>query len=273
MTILPDTTADAAEISAPPLRTGATLITGASSGLGRGLALALAARGEDLALCARRVDQLEAVRDAILGTYPGARVLLRSLDVNDHDAVFTAFRELDDALGGFERVIVNAGVGAATPVGQGGFARNRAVLETNLVAALAQCEAAVERFRARGRGHLVCMSSVSASRGLPGSLTVYAASKAGLSALAEGIRADVRGTDLRVTTLCPGFIETEMTAGKRRPMMVDLDTGVAALLRAIDAEVPVAYLPRWPWAPVAFLMRHLPLPWVARLAGGGALNT
>ena len=84
------------------------LITGASSGLGAEMARQFAAKGRDLALCARRLDRLE---DAARRTRrrTGVRVAIRALDVNDHDAVFTVFDELRDELGGLDRVIVNAG--------------------------------------------------------------------------------------------------------------------------------------------------------------------
>ena len=153
------------------------LITGASSGLGRGMAREFAGAGRDLALCARRLDRLEALKTELEAEHPGIRVAVRSLDVTDHDAVFRVFGELRDELGGLDRVVVNAGIGQGAPVGKGQFALNRAIVETNFLAALAQCEAAMEIFRAAGQGHLVLISSMSAMRGLRGGLTAYAASK------------------------------------------------------------------------------------------------
>lgn len=87
------------------------LITGASSGLGAGMAREFAARGRNLALAARRVERLEELRDELLAAYPGITVSVRALDVNKHDDVFTVFREFDEELGGLDRVIVNAGLG------------------------------------------------------------------------------------------------------------------------------------------------------------------
>ena len=86
------------------------LITGASTGLGRGMALEFAARGRDLALCARRLDLLQALREEIAAHHPGVRVAIRALDVNDHARVFSVFGELRDELGGLDRIIVNAGI-------------------------------------------------------------------------------------------------------------------------------------------------------------------
>ncbi|NIH79817.1 NADP-dependent 3-hydroxy acid dehydrogenase YdfG [Amycolatopsis viridis] len=135
---------------------------------------------------------------------------VRGLDVTDHDAVFRVFRELRDELGGLDRIVVNAGLGKGQPLGTGYFAANRQTAETNFAAALAQCEAAMEIFREQGAGHLVVISSMSALRGMPRNLTTYAASKAGVAAPAEGIRADRFGTGITVTTLFPA------TSGRRR---------------------------------------------------------
>lgn len=241
------------------------LITGASSGLGAGMAREFAARGCHLALCARRTERLEALRDELVAAH-GVRVELRALDVNDHARVPEVFQDFECALGGLDRVIVNAGIGEGRRIGSGHFETNRRTIETNLIAGLAQCEAALEIFRRQHRGHLVVVSSMSAVRGLPRHLTAYAASKAGLAHLAEGIRADVMGTPLRVTTLLPGYIRTELNAGaKRLPFEVDEATGSRALVRAIEREAAVACVPAWPWRPLAWLMRVLPLRWVVAL--------
>lgn len=245
--------------------TRSVLITGASSGLGAEMARQLAILGYDLALCARRVERLEELRTEIGNAHPQRRIHLRALDVNDHDDVFAAFREADAALGGIDRVIVNAGIGKGAPVGTGRFDANKQTLMTDFVAALAQCEAALELFRAAGRGHLVVVSSVSALRGMPRAMTAYAAAKAGLATLAEGIRADTLGTGITVTTLFPGYIVSEMNAGNRTPLMVDTATGVRAMVRAIEKESATAIVPPWPWRPLAVLMRHAPLQVLRKL--------
>jgi short-subunit dehydrogenase len=236
------------------------LITGASTGLGRGMALEFAARGRNLALCARRIELLQLLRTEIATRFPGVKVAIRALDVTNHGQVFDVFRALHDELGGLDRVIVNAGVGRGAPVGTGQFAANKATAETNFVAALAQCEAALEIFRARNAGHLVTIASVAAIRGLPRYQTVYAATKAGLASLTEGIRADLWGTPIRVSAIYPGYIGTEISSGARKRMfLVDAATGCRALARAIESERPTSFVPPWPWTPIAFLMRHVPL--------------
>ncbi|WP_024875754.1 SDR family oxidoreductase [Saccharomonospora piscinae] len=244
------------------------VITGASSGLGEGMARRFAARGHDLALCARRRDRLDALAAELTARHPGIRVVVRELDVNDHDRVFTVFEELSTELGSLDRVIVNAGLGKGQPVGTGHFTANLQTVRTNFVAGLAQCEAAVAHFRERGAGHLVVVSSFSALRGLPRNLTSYAASKAGISALADGIRADLLDTPIRVTTLLPGYIESEMTgrASGRTPLLAGADSGARALVKAIEREPARAYVPSWPWTPLSVLMRVLPMRLLRRFS-------
>ncbi|MFF0561369.1 SDR family NAD(P)-dependent oxidoreductase [Streptomyces sp. NPDC004266] len=139
-------------------------------------------------------DRLQALREELLAAHPGIKVSVRSLDVNDQQQVFDAFHALREDLDGPDRIIVNAGLGKGKPIGTGRFDANLQTARTNFTAALVQCEAIMETFRAQGSGHLVVVSSMSALRGLPRNLTTYAASKAGLSALAEGIRAEMTVT-------------------------------------------------------------------------------
>jgi short-subunit dehydrogenase len=241
------------------------LITGASSGLGEGMARIYAARGHSLGLCARRTERLEKLKAELEGEHPDIRVAVRALDVNDHPQVFQVFRDLASELGGLDRVIVNAGVGKGAPVGGGNFEANRQTAQTNFVGALAQCEAAMEIFRAAGAGHLVVVASIQAVRGFPGTMSTYAASKAGVAALAEGIRCDVLDTPIKVTTLLPGYIRSEMTAGvKGAPFMVDNETGSKALADAIDKEVATAAVP-WPWRLIGPALRVLPLSVIKRM--------
>lgn len=247
-----------------------TLITGASSGLGEGMARHLAASGHHLALTARRVERLEALRDELVAVHPGIRVSVHALDVNDHDAVFRVFGEAADALGGLDRVVVNAGLGKGGRIGTGKFEANRQTAMTNFVAALAQSEAAMEHFYERNAGHLVLISSMSAMRGMPSAMTTYAATKAGVAHLAEGIRSDLigrKGHDIKVTTLFPGYIASEMNeqVAQEQRLMVDTETGTAAMVKYIEKEVVDAAVPAWPWAPIGQVMKHAPLSVVRKL--------
>lgn len=241
------------------------LITGASSGLGEGMAREFAAMGRHLALCARRVDRLLQLKAELEARHPGVKVSVRPLDVNDHAQVFEVFRAFREEFGRLDRVVVNAGLGKGQPIGKGRFDANLQTAQTNFIAALAQCEAAVEIFRAQNAGHLVAISSMSAMRGLPRNLTTYAATKAGLAALAEGIRAELLRTPIKVTTIYPGYIETELSSkAAKTPLMVDTASGCRALVKAIEREPAQACVPAWPWTLVGWFMRHAPLGWVAR---------
>jgi NADP-dependent 3-hydroxy acid dehydrogenase YdfG len=243
------------------------LITGASSGLGAGMARIFASRGHSLALTARRLDRLEALASELTAARPDIDVVTAALDVNDHDQVFEVFGSCRDTLGGLDRVIVNAGLGKGARIGTGRFDANRQTATTNFVGALAQCEAAMQIFYAANAGHLVVMSSITAGRGMPSAMTTYGATKAAVAALAEGIRSDVLGTPINVTTLYPGYIRSEMNervAHKVR-FMVDTETGCRALVAAIEKEGAEYEVPPWPWKPIGFAIRHVPLRYVRKL--------
>ncbi|MBB5911852.1 hypothetical protein BJY24_000719 [Nocardia transvalensis] len=241
------------------------LITGASSGLGAGMAREFARRGRDLALCARRVDNLEQLRSELRAAHPGITVAVRGLDVNDHAAVPRVFDELHDELGGLDRVIVNAGLGKGAALGTGRADANIATATTNFVSALAQAEAALRIFRAQNSGHLVLISSMSAVRGLPGKKAAYSASKAGLSALGEGLAIELRADPIAVTTVQPGFIATDMAARAGDATLVaPLDKGVASMVAAIEREVVRASVPAWPWRALGLALPLLPRTIVAR---------
>ena len=244
------------------------LITGASSGLGAEMARQLAASGNDLALCARRTDRLDALREEILAAHPGRRVEVKALDVNDHDQVFEVFRAFASDLGTIDRVVVNAGLGKGAPLGTGKFEANRETAMTNFVGALAQTEAAMEIFRDQGFGHLVMVSSMSAMRGMPKTMTTYAATKAGVAHLAEGLRTELHGKDgYQVTVLYPGYIRSEMNehVEQQTPLMVSTDKGVRSMVEAMEKEVDSACIPRLPWSVLAPVMKHAPIPVLRKL--------
>jgi len=244
------------------------LITGASSGLGAEMARQLAARGHDLALCARRTDRLEELKAEILRLHPDRRVEVRALDVDDHEQVFAVFRAFAADFGTLDRVVINAGLGKGAPLGTGRFDANRQTAMTNFVGALAQTEAALEVFRAQNAGHLVMISSMSAMRGMPKTVTTYAATKAGVAHLAEGVRADVMDTPIKVSVIYPGYIRSEMNEKvKNAPFIVSTEKGVAAIVDAVEKEKPSARVPSWPWVPLGTAMKHLPLPLARKLLG------
>lgn len=238
------------------------LITGASSGLGEGMTRLFAKLGYNLAICARRVDRLERLQSELMAEYPNIRIEYKTLDVSDYDAIFEVFDAFAADFGHIDRVVVNAGIGDSRRIGKGRFDTNRRTVEINFISALAQCEAAMNIFRAQNSGHLVVISSMSAMRGLPKHLTAYGASKAGLAHLAEGIRADMLLTKLpiKVSTIFPGYIRTEINENaKPLPFEVDADVGTKAIVAAIEAGVEEACVPSLPWSIVGQAMKHLPL--------------
>lgn len=243
------------------------LITGASSGIGAGMAREFAKKGYNLAICARRLDRLDALKQELVTQY-GIQVSTRILDVTDYDQVFEVFNAFKADFGTIERVIVNAGVGHGRRIGKGYFEINRATVETNFISALAQCEAAVEIFRTQNAGHLVVISSMSAMRGMPKNLTAYGASKAGVAFLAEGIRAELLNTPIQVSTIYPGYIRTEINQGAAKlPFEVDEKTGSRLLAAEIEKAPVTACVPKWPWLPLGWAMKVLPLTLVNKLSG------
>ena len=243
------------------------LITGASSGLGAEMARQFAARGHDLALCARRTEKLDALRAEIAEHHPDVRVEVRALDVTDDDQVFEVFRAFRKDFGTIDRVIVNAGLGKGAPLGTGRYDANKQTAMTNFVAALAQSEAAMEIFREQDAGHFVMISSMSAMRGMPKTLTTYAATKAGVAHLAEGLRTELHGKAIKVTVLYPGYIRSEMNdqVAQATPLMTSTEKGVRAMVDAIEKEKASACVPALPWAPLSLVMKHAPIPLLRKM--------
>ena len=186
--------------------------------------------------------------------------------MNDDAQVFEVFRAFRDDFGRLDRVIVNAGLGKGAPLGTGRYDANRETAMTNFVAAIAQAEAAMEIFRAQNAGHLVLVSSMSAMRGMPKSMTVYAATKAALSHLGEGLQYELLGKPIKVTVLHCGYIASEMNERVQQQVkfMVSTEDGVRSMVDAIEKEKAHAYVPALPWTALA--PRHEARP-AARSSG------
>jgi short-subunit dehydrogenase len=250
------------------MTTGTILITGASSGLGAEMARQFAALGYDLAITARRTDRLDVLAAEIIAAHPNRTVITKALDVNDDDAVFRVFKEVAAAFGTLDRVIINAGLGKGAPLGTGRYDANRQTAMTNFVAALAQTEAAMEIFRAQKSGHLVMISSISALRGMRKTITTYAATKAGVAALAEGLlNENVKAKGIDVSIIYPGYIRSEMNekVAQNTKFMVDTETGVRSIVDAIEKRKEKAYVPAWPWVPIGFALKNAPMSVVRKL--------
>jgi short-subunit dehydrogenase len=217
------------------------LITGASSGLGRGLALALAARGVHVVAAARRKAALDALVGSILHAGGSAEAIV--LDCADGDATHAAVRALDERLQ-LDLVIANAGWGHATPARGIDWPTVKAILDLNVQGAAATLCGALPGMVARGRGHLVGVASLAGFRGLPRS-AAYSASKSALATFLESLRVDLRDTPVSVTTICPGYVKTELTADRpyTMPFLMELDDAVAAMVRGIERRDAVCAFP------------------------------
>jgi NADP-dependent 3-hydroxy acid dehydrogenase YdfG len=227
-------------------------ITGASSGLGRGLALHYAKAGATVHAAARRKDELEKLASEAQG------VVAVPLDVRDSDALAAAIHRAEEQSGGaLDLVIANAGVGRPTSARRMDWKAVKQIMDVNATAACVTLAAALPQMIARDRGQVVMMSSLAAFRGMPGE-AAYCGSKAAVATFMESIRVDLRGTGVRATTVYPGFVKTEMTAKNRFPMpfLVELDRAVKLMARGIDrGDATIAY----------------PLPMVALTRGLGAV--
>jgi len=241
------------------------LITGASSGIGRALALELAGRGYGLGLTARRPDALESVRTEILRQHPDTPVSIRTLDVTEYETVPVALRDIADELDGLDIVFANAGIGLPGKTGHGAFEAARRTIETNVIGAIATVDAATAYFLERGRGHIVATSSIAAFRGFPGN-AAYSASKAALSTYMESLRAELVDKPIDVTVLHPGFIDTPINDMlPNRPFVIPVDKGARLIVGLIESRAGRPAVPRWPWALLARVLPLLPTRWIARM--------
>lgn len=239
------------------------LITGASSGLGRGLALAFGRKGIHIIAAARRKAELDSLVAGIIDKGGSAEAMV--LDCSDADATYEAVRAIDQRKP-LDLVIANAGAGFPTPASAFDWRAVKQILDLNVLGAAATLSAALTGMVERNSGQLVAMASLAGYRGLPGS-AAYCASKAALISFCESLRIDLRDSGVGVTTICPGFVETAMTAkikGKL-PFLVKLDDAVAIMCKAIERREAHCAFPR-PMAAAARggqLMSRSVYEWVA----------
>ncbi|HTO97710.1 MAG TPA: SDR family NAD(P)-dependent oxidoreductase [Myxococcales bacterium] len=225
-------------------------ITGASSGLGRGLALHYAKKGATVHAAARREEELR----KLAAEAPEGSVVPVPLDVRDLDALVAAIHRAEGASGGaLDLVIANAGVGKPTSARKMDWSAVRWILEVNATAACVTVAAALPAMVERNAGQVVMISSLAAFRGMPGN-AAYCASKAAVSIFMESVRVDLQKTRVRATTIYPGFVKTELTAKNKFPMpfLMDLDQavrvmakGIARGAKTIAYPLPMVALTRW----------------------------
>jgi short-subunit dehydrogenase len=215
-------------------RGAGVVITGASSGLGAALAQAYAAPGVALGLIARDAARLEAVaascRDA------GATVKAETIDVVEREPL-AAWLAAFDTAHPVELVIANAGFSAGPPAGavSEDAAMTARQVAVNLLGAVNTVAPLLPAMAARGRGRVALIASLAAYRGLPYS-PGYCASKAGLRAYGEALRALAEPHGVRVTVVCPGFFSSRMTDrwDGPRPMLIDCERAARKVKRGIE---------------------------------------
>jgi NADP-dependent 3-hydroxy acid dehydrogenase YdfG len=231
-------------------------ITGASSGIGRALALEYASRGAFVAVAARRKDELDALVHEIESH--GGRALAYPVDVIDADAIRDAVRKADADLGSLDMVVANAGIGILGHASRLRWEDVTRVIDVNLRGSMATLLAAVPIMLAQQRGHLVGVTSLAGRRGLPES-GAYGASKAGLSTFLETLRNDLAAAGIRVTDVQPGFVATPITTSIEHPMPFVWQPEKAArvIARRLERAPALLAFPR-PMAALTALARIMP---------------
>ena len=242
------------------------VITGASSGIGAALAHEFANRGYNIALCARRVEKLEALQQALTQKNSNLQIITAALDVNALDTVPVVLNDIKSRLGNIDIVVANAGITGVRRTGSGDLSVDKSILQTNLFGAIATIDAAVAIFREQGFGHIVGMSSFSAFRGIPGS-AAYSASKAALTNYLQAVGTELyRKKDIKVTAIHPGFIRTEIDDNiDKFPFVIDADKAANTMVNAIEKGKTDIVVPSWPWAILRKVMPKLPESIIARV--------
>jgi short-subunit dehydrogenase len=242
-------------------------ITGASSGIGQALAWRYHQAGWDLALVARRSDEMARWAQA-QGMAP-QRWQVYGADVADRDGIVAAGQACIARQGLPDVVIANAGIslGVDTAVREDLEVMAR-TFATNTVGVAATFHPFVDAMRERGSGRLVGIASVAGIRGLPGH-GAYCASKAAVISYCESLRGELRGSGVKVVTIAPGYVDTPLTRQNRygMPFLMRAEDFAADALRVIEAGRSYRVIP-WQMGVVAKLLRVLPDPLFDRLLAG-----
>ena len=210
------------------------LITGASSGIGAALARAYAAPGISLALTGRDLARLAGVTAACVAA--GASVVEGAVDAADAPAM-ARFVEAAHAAAPLDLVIANAGISGGTYGGGESAAQIRAIMAINVDGVLNTVLPALPLMQARRRGQIAVMSSLASFRGFPGA-PAYCASKAAARVWGEGLRGELRQHGVEISVICPGFVESRMTARNRfhMPLLMPVDRAAEIIRRGLEAN-------------------------------------
>jgi len=240
------------------------VITGASSGIGRALAVELGTRGHRLGLIARRERELQETVEMVAAR--GGTAVAATADVGDRSALRAAFETLEAAIGPTRVLVANAGFGAPTRLDPLNIDDVERTFRVNLMGVVYSVEAVLPGMLRAEEGHLVAVSSLAALKGLPGE-SAYCASKAAVNTYMEGLRIALRGRGVAVATVLPGFVDTAITPmdAAATPFMISAETAARKIARVIDRRKSgVVAFPRRMAALTALLAR-LPDSLVARV--------
>ncbi len=225
------------------------MVTGAGSGIGREIAVALARRGHRLALLGRTERSLRETLEQALaeasgdgtGGGSGDRGTVLPCDVRDAEAVTRAARAVEEAWGAAEVVVPAAGSVTLAPVEELSPDAFRTMVETNLSGVFHVVRAFLPAMKRRGSGRLVPVLSVAATTGFP-SWSGYCASKWGLAGLVAALRAELAGSGVTISALYPGAVDTplwdELPGAWDRSKMVPAAEVARALVYALEVEEP-----------------------------------
>jgi short-subunit dehydrogenase len=218
------------------------IITGASSGIGWELAKTLAAQGCAVGVLARRKDRLETLVREIESA--GGKAALAVADVGDRAATIAAIHALRDQLGPVDLLIANSGVGVPTTLEPINTEEVEMMFRVNTLGVVYSIEAVLPDMLRRGKGHLAAVSSQAAFLGMPGE-SGYCASKAAVNSYMDGLRIQLRRRGIHVTTICPGFIATEMTAMNqfKMPWLMNADRAAQLIVKALARKKKIYSFP------------------------------
>ncbi len=235
---------------------GTIVVVGASSGIGEALAMQLAHDARPVALLARREAALEALAERIRAKVGTTRACAFPHDVQDLHSVEVLFDRIEQQLGEVDELHYVSGVMPDVALDEFPTDKDAAMLQVNALGCMAWCNAAARRFLARGRGHIVGITSVAGQRGRmdrPG----YNASKAAQDVYLEALRNRLWRHGVRVTTVRPGPVRTPMTEGMDVPMPIAAERCAAIVVKARDRGRAVVYAP-WQWRPIMAAIRAIP---------------
>lgn len=228
------------------------LITGASSGLGEGIALALARAGVKVGLLARRLDKLKDLV-AKIETFGGQAIAIKC-DVTISTEVKAAHSTLVAAFGSVDLLIANAGIAKVMKADRFDLKDFEQTYQVNLFGAIYAVHAVLPDMIKNRRGHIVAISSLASFRGYP-KFFAYGGSKSALNREMESLRNRVYARGIKVTTICPGFIRTELTSqlAVNQPFLMELEPAVQKILLAIRRNHRLYLFP----FPASFLARFM----------------